>query len=109
MNDQPVNRNIQRICGLFISLLSLGFVIWSWKTALTEHYFHVKSSVIFPGFIVLGLGLIFFPGYKEERINRGEDLSKLKPLQTITLRWWVIIFLGLVAGIINLVLIKNFT
>lgn len=30
-------------------------------------------SVLMPACLVLGLAMIFFPGYREERIARGEE------------------------------------
>ena len=43
--------------------------------------------MLFPAVFVLGVALILFPGYKEERIARGEDISGLQGWQLITPRW----------------------
>jgi hypothetical protein len=66
----------------------------------------VKASMLMPAFTVLGLGLVIFPGYKEERIARGEDISGLSGIQLLTLRWWAILVLCLFAGISNFALLK---
>ncbi|MBO0860792.1 MAG: hypothetical protein J2P21_20365 [Chloracidobacterium sp.] len=61
----------------------------------------------FPAFCVVGLGLILFPGYREERVARGEDISKLDGLKLITARWWGILVVALVVGIGNYILISS--
>ncbi len=77
----------QQLGGVLIALLGGGFTAWSWYTALNEGYFYRKASMLFPAFFILGVGLIIFPGYKEERIARGEDISEMKGWELITPRW----------------------
>jgi len=97
----------QRLGGLFIALLGAGFTGWTWYTAFYEGDFNRKASMIFPAFFVLGLGMILFPGYREERIARGEDISRLKGWKLITPRWWVILIIALVAGGVNYLLVSS--
>ena len=92
---------------LLIALLGAGFTGWSWYTAFYEGYFYRKASMTFPGFFVLGLGMILFPGYKEERIARGEDISQMRGWKLITPRWWAIIVLALVAAGANCILLSS--
>ena len=96
----------QRLTGLSFTLLGGGFTLWSWNAALNEGYFHRRASILFPAVCVIGLGLILFPGYKEERIARGEDISQMKGWKLITLRWWVILAVALIAGIVNALLVS---
>jgi hypothetical protein len=84
-----------------------GFTAWSWYTALQHGYFYDKASVVFPAFCILGLGLILFPGYKEERLARGENLSGLSGAQLLTPRWWVILVVALAAGFGNYLLLAS--
>ncbi len=77
----------QQLGGVLIALLGGGFTAWSWYTALNEGYFYRKASMLFPAFFILGVGSIIFPGYKEERIARGEDISEMKGWELITPRW----------------------
>ncbi len=88
----------QQLGGLFIAVLGAGFTVWGWYTALTKGYYYVMASMIFPAFFVIGLGLVIFPGYREERVARGEDISKLAGAHLITFRWWVILAVALAAG-----------
>lgn len=87
--------------GAFIALLSAGFLAWTWYTALERGYFYEKAALIFPAFLVLGVALVLIPGYREERIARGQDISRIRGSQLITPRWWAVIVLALAASIIN--------
>ncbi len=90
-----------------MALLGAGFTGWSWLTALYPGYFYRKASMLFPAIIVLGLGLVIFPGYKEERIARGEDISRLQGWKLITPRWWAILIIALAAGGANYLLLSS--
>ena len=94
-------RRKQQSGGVLIALTGAGFTIWSWYTALYKGYFYNKAAMIFPAFCILGLGLILFPGYREERVLRGEDISLLKGMALLTMRWRVILFIALAAGGVN--------
>ena len=94
-------RQKQQLFGLFLIILGAVFTAWCWYTALYKGYFYPKAGIIFPACVVLGLGLIIFPGYKEERMARGEDISRLSGMKLITPRWWIILLLALVAGGVN--------
>jgi len=97
----------QQVGGLFIALLGAGFTGWTWYTAFYEGYFNRKASMIFPAFFVLGLGMIVFPGYKEERIARGEDISRMRARELITPRWWVLLMVAFVAAGLNYLLLSS--
>lgn len=102
-----IARRKQRIGGLLIALLGAGFVAWSWYTALHGGYFYRQASIIFPAFFVIGMGLIIFPGYREERLARGEDAFGLEGWRLITPRWWAILVAALVAGVVNYLLLSS--
>jgi hypothetical protein len=89
----------QQLGGLFIALIGAGFTAWTWRTALNEGYYYPKASMLFPAFCVVGLGVILFPGYREERVARGEDISGVNGWKLITARWWVILVVALVVSI----------
>lgn len=99
-----VPRRTQQLGGLFIAALGGGFTTWGWYTLLTAGYYYPKASAIFPAFCVLGLSLILFPGYREERLARGEDLSGLSGTQLLTRRWWAILLVAMAAGLVNFLL-----
>jgi hypothetical protein len=101
------SRRKQQLGGLLIALLGAGFTGWTWYTALYQGYFYRKASMVFPAFFVLGLGMILFPGYKEERIGRGEDISHMKGRELITPRWWAILIIAFVAAGMNYLLLSH--
>lgn len=99
-------RKKQQLGGLFIALTGAGFTAWGWYTALYKGYFYNKASVIFPAFFIIGAALVLFPGYKEERITRGEDISELSGISLLTTRWRVILIIALAAGGANYFLLS---
>ena len=102
----PISRRKQRAFGAFMATLSLGFIIWSWNTALTRGYFYPKAVFIFTAIAVIGLALMAVPGYKEERLARGEDISEVRGYRLITPRWWAILILAITASLFNFWLIR---
>jgi hypothetical protein len=54
----------------------------------------------------MGLALILFPGYKEERTARGQDISDMQGWKLLTLRWRVVLIIALAVGIGNNILLK---
>jgi hypothetical protein len=90
-----------------MALIGAGFTAWSWYTALYRGYFYPKASMLFPAVFVLGLSIVVFPGYEEERIARGEDLSRLQGWRRLTPRWWAVVLIGLAAGAANYLLLSS--
>ncbi len=99
-------RRKQQLGGLILALVGAGFTAWGWYTALYRGYFSPKASVLFPALFIVGLGIIIFPGYREERLARGEDISRLQGWRLITARWWTILAVALAVGGTNFILLK---
>ena len=106
MSNEPVPRWKQRLGGAFIAAIGGGGTLWLWHVAKAEGYVYFKASMLFPVFLVLGLAMVIIPGYKEERVARGEDISQLSGTQLLTPRWWVVLVLALAAGLGNLWLLR---
>ena len=106
MSYEPVPRWKQRLGGAVIAAIGGGGTLWLWHVARSEGYVYLKASVLLPAFLVLGLAMIAIPGYKEERLARGEDLSGLSGVRLLTPRWWVVLGLALAAGLGNLLLLQ---
>ena len=100
--NRPVTRKNRRIAGALIFSGCAAFTGWSWYTFMTKGYCYEKAAVIFPAFAVIGLALVIFPGYREERAARGEDISCMTGLSLITTRWWVILAAAFASGLLNL-------
>jgi DNA-binding transcriptional LysR family regulator len=78
-------------CGLFLAWLA-------WSQATTDRAFSLKAALIGPAFVALGLGVALLPGYREERLARGEDISRLQGWRLITPRWWAVVAVGFALG-----------
>jgi hypothetical protein len=102
-----VSRRTERLGGLFIATLGSLLTIWNWHLALSEGHFYPKVALIGPAFTVMGLGLILFPGYRTERLARGEDISQLSGVALLTPRWWGILAISLGSGLVNLGALKG--
>lgn len=96
----------QQLGGVLFLVLGGGFTFWTWQTALTEGHDYLHASLFFPAVCVMGLGMLLFPGYKEERLARGEDISGLSGSQLLTPRWWAVLVIALFAGVVNLILLR---
>ena len=70
----------------------------AWDEAARGQGFQLRASFLGPAFAVLGLALMTWPGYREERLARGEDLSSLAGLDLLTPRWWGVLIAMFVAG-----------
>lgn len=94
-------RTKERLGGAFIAILGAGGTFWNWQRALTEGAYYSKAAMLFPAFAVVGLGLLIVPGYRTERLARGEDISSLSGLALLTPRWRLILVLAIAAGGVN--------
>jgi hypothetical protein len=102
-----VSRQQERFGGIFIATMGAILTVWNWQSALSDGRFYVKAAMLGPAFAVIGLGLVLFPGYKTERIERGEDISQLTGAALITPRWWGILAISLGSGFLNLAMLKG--
>lgn len=103
----PVPRNRQRVGGVLIALLGLYLASIPWHQAATEAAFSFKAALLGPAFTVLGLALVAWPGYKEERLARGEDISALQGSALITPRWWGVLVVALASGGAYVLALRN--
>ncbi len=94
-------RNKERLGGLFILIIGAAFTALCWYDAQTQSYFYLKAAVMGPAFAAIGLGLLLFGGYRSERAARGEDVSRLQGFRLITPRWWLMLAVGISAGLFN--------
>jgi Ni/Fe-hydrogenase subunit HybB-like protein len=102
-----ISRRMERFGGLLIATLSASLTIWNWQLAIYEGHFYFHAALIGPTFTMIGLGLLLFPSYRIERIERGEDLEQLNGFALLTPRWWGIISISLGSGLINLGALKG--
>jgi hypothetical protein len=95
---RPKPRRAQAIAGM---LIAAGGVFAAWMAARQagrEGSFLLLGGFAGPAFAVIGLGLVAFGGYREERLRRGESLDGLTGLALLTTRWRIVLVLALAAG-----------
>jgi hypothetical protein len=102
-----ISRKMEKFGGVIIASLGGGLTAWNWHLALHKGYFLMKVGVVGPFFLVMGIALILFPGYRTERIERGEDITKLQGLALLTPRWWGVLIVGLGLGMCNWFLLSR--
>jgi hypothetical protein len=95
---RPRSRVAQGIVGLFIAAGG-GWMTWlAWHQAVRDGEFSMRASLVGPAFLVLGLGLAAFGGYREERLRRGDGLEGLQGFQVLTTRWRILLVVALVSA-----------
>jgi len=95
---RPRPRWAQGIAGLFIALMG-GWMTWlAWHQTVRDAEFSLRASFLGPAFVVVGLGLAAFGGYREERLARGESLEGLEGMQLLTPRWWGVLAVALASA-----------
>ncbi len=93
--------------GALLAVMGTIMTFLNWRAAMHEGRFFIKAAMFGPSVFVIGVALIFFKGYRQERVDRGEDISKLAGMRLITARWWAILAVALALGIANLVWISG--
>jgi hypothetical protein len=68
----------QQVGGLLMALQGAGSTGWISHAASHQGYFYPQASMCFLAVFALRLGIVAFPGRKEERIARGENISRLQ-------------------------------
>jgi hypothetical protein len=102
-----VSRRNERLGGLFIATIGAMLTIWTWRSAIEQGHYYLLAAIGAPAFTIIGIALILVPGYRTERLGRGEDLDLLSGWELITARWWGILAIALGSGSINLAILKD--
>ena len=95
---RPRSRLAQTIAGVVMALCG-GAMAWiahgqAWERGAFSFY----GAMLGPAFVVFGVALAAFGGYREERLARGESLDGLSGWALLTPRWKAAVVLALVAG-----------
>lgn len=92
-------RTKERVGGVILAAAGAALVAFTWRSALADGAASRKAAMLGPAVMVLGLALLIMPGYRTERLARGEDLQALSGAALITPRWWGVLVVALAAGI----------
>lgn len=103
-NPSPL---VRRLAGAAIAAGGVFVTALAWRQLARDGRFLVLGGFGGPGFAVLGLGLACFKGYRQERLERGEDISRLQGLALLTPRWRGVLAAALAAGLVNLGLLSG--
>jgi hypothetical protein len=90
---------LRRLTGLGISAAGAWITQLAWTQAERDGRVSTLGGFGGPAFVVLGLGLVLFKGYRQERLERGEDITRLEGLALLTPRWKAVTGLALLAGL----------
>jgi len=97
-----ISRFKQSIGGVIIFFLGLGLTVANWSFWFSDGSYYPKIAFLGPAFAIIGLALVAMPGYREERLSKGQNLADYPKYKIITPRWWAVMALGLALGGINL-------
>ena len=106
LQDNPPP-TIRRLVGFGIAALSGWMTNLGWTQAHRDGEFSMAAALLGPAFCVIGLGLVLFKGYRQERLERGEDISELQGMELLTPRWKGVLAVAGVAMLINFALLKG--
>lgn len=95
------SRKSEILGGCIIFVTSLGIYIYNLYLISNQKYFYPKAMSIVAAMMIVGLGLIIFPSYRRERINRGENIEELQGLKLLTTKWWGILILSILTALCN--------
>ena len=87
----------RRGIGLAMAVASAWMTNQAWVQAREEGQFSMLAGLAGPAFVVLGIGLVLFKGYRQERLERGEDISQLQGMDLLTPRWKAVLGVALAA------------
>ena len=91
---------MQRILGLILFVLGLSLTLWFWVRGVSQGYIYINASMLFPAFMVMGIGFLAFP--IDPRVMKEKwGVEKIESVGQIPGIWWVIIALSIVIGIGN--------
>lgn len=98
---------VRRAVGLGIMAASAWMTSLAWTQARREGQFSLAGALLGPAFAMIGLGLVLFKGYRQERLERGEDISQLQGMDLLTPRWKGVLAAAGLAAAANLALLKG--
>lgn len=88
---QSIGGAFNAACGLFLCGLA-GYLLFH------ERLYAPGVAFLSPAQLVMGLALIAFPTYKNERLDRGESLEGLEGWRLLTPRWRAVVVVALASG-----------
>ena len=101
------SKRSQRIFGLLLFILGTAFTAWIWSRGINQNYIYINASMLFPAFIIMGLGLILFP-FDSQELQEKWGSDKIESIGQVPGVWWVIIVISILIGIGNYFVLVSF-
>jgi hypothetical protein len=95
---RPRSRLAQGVVGVCIAAMGVWLSWLAWHQTVRDAEFSLRASFLGPAFVVLGLGLAVFGGYREERLRRGDGLEGLQGFQVLTTRWRILLVVAIASA-----------
>ena len=94
------SKKTQRILGLLLFIVGIAFTAWIWSRGINQNYIYINASMLFPAFMIMGLGLILFP-FDPEALREKWGVDRIESIGQVPGVWWVIIVVSILIGIGN--------
>ena len=101
------SKRVQRIFGLLLFVVGIAFTAWIWSRGVDQNYIYINASMLFPAFMIMGLGLIMFP-FDPEALQEKWGVDKIESIGQVPGIWWVIIVVSILIGIGNYFVLVSF-
>lgn len=101
------SKKSQRIFGSILFVVGLAVTAWIWNKGINQNYIYINASMLFPAFMVMGLGLILFP-FDPQELKEKWGVDKIESIGQVPGIWWVIIAISILIGIGNYFVLVSF-
>ncbi len=96
----------QRVAGLLMLVVGIGFTIYGWNSAMQTHRYSPKAAFLFPFFAGLGIALLAFPVTRDELMARY-GVEKPRSLSHYSWGQKSVFLLAIAAGALNYALLSG--
>jgi len=101
------SKKSQRIFGSLLFLIGVVITLWIWDRGINQNYIYINASMLFPAFMIMGLGLVLFP-FDAETLQEKWGVDKIESIGQVPGIWWIIIVISILIGIGNYFILVSF-
>jgi hypothetical protein len=96
----------QRVGGLVMLLIGIGFTIYGWTSAMETQRYSPKAAFLFPFFAGLGIALMAFPVTRDELMAKY-GVEKPRSLSHYSWGQRILFLVAITAGVLNCALLSG--
>jgi hypothetical protein len=100
-------RILHAIAGLIMVLCGIALGTYNWYDLLTEGQYRISFAMMGSALVVVGLGTALLPPEWIDPPRYAEDGTQLGRWQRMTAAHWLLLFVALVLGFLNLFVMHN--